>query len=149
MSPFQIDIRANGPQTTPRKLAFLPSSPLGLFGSHWQQLPGYSWVKSRRQLTLPRQTRARIPNGRRELAFGHREEHRPSGFHRGRSRPSSRPRFRVPILSLDLLNWLRCLLQFRSLARFSGTFRTTETGGRPGCKHKMSLECLAIRWHKS
>ncbi len=30
-----------------------------------------------------------------------------------------------------------------------GTFRTTETGGRLGCNHRMSLECLAIRWHKS
>jgi hypothetical protein len=30
-----------------------------------------------------------------------------------------------------------------------GTFSTTESGGRLGCKHRMSLECLAIRWHKS
>ena len=30
-----------------------------------------------------------------------------------------------------------------------GTFSTTETGGRLGCNHRMSLECLAIRWHKS
>ena len=30
-----------------------------------------------------------------------------------------------------------------------GTFSTTETGGRLGCNHRMSLEFLAIRWHKS
>src|SRR5260370_850817 len=33
MSPFQIDNWAKAPQTTPRKLALLTSSPLGLFGS--------------------------------------------------------------------------------------------------------------------
>src|SRR5260370_31990430 len=33
MSPFQIDPLAKAPQTTPRKLALLMSSPLGLFGS--------------------------------------------------------------------------------------------------------------------
>ena len=31
----------------------------------------------------------------------------------------------------------------------SGTFSTTETEGRLGCNHRMSLECLVIRWHKS
>src|SRR4030095_4068464 len=31
--PFQIETGADTPQTTPRKLALLPSSPLGLFGS--------------------------------------------------------------------------------------------------------------------
>src|SRR5262245_16917310 len=30
-----------------------------------------------------------------------------------------------------------------------GTFSTTETGGRRGCNHRMSLGCLTIRWHKS
>src|SRR4030095_11447899 len=38
--PFQIETGADTPQTTPRKLALLPSSPLGLFGSRWEQLPG-------------------------------------------------------------------------------------------------------------
>jgi hypothetical protein len=30
-----------------------------------------------------------------------------------------------------------------------GTFSTTETGGRLRCNHRMSLGCLAVRWHKS
>jgi hypothetical protein len=34
------------------------------------------------------------------------------------------------------------------LAHFSETI-ATETGGRLRCNHRMSLECLAIRWHKS
>src|SRR5207237_8555248 len=34
---------------------------------------------------------------------------------------------RVPILSLALRTWLRCLLQFRSLARLSGIFSPTES----------------------
>jgi hypothetical protein len=38
--PFQIDTRANGPQTTPRKFAFLTSVALGFFGARWEQLPG-------------------------------------------------------------------------------------------------------------
>ena len=38
--------------------------------------------------------------------------------------------------------------RFVFLAIF-GTFSTTETGGRLGCNHRMSLEFLAIRWHKS
>jgi hypothetical protein len=40
MSPFQIDARADAPQTTPHKLTLLTSSPLGLFGFRWEQLPG-------------------------------------------------------------------------------------------------------------
>jgi len=40
MSPFQIDTRANAPQTTPRKLELLTASCLDLFGSRWEQLPG-------------------------------------------------------------------------------------------------------------
>ena len=34
------------------------------------------------------------------------------------------------------------------LVHFSETI-ATETGGRLRCNHRMSLECLAIRWHKS
>jgi hypothetical protein len=36
---FQSDSETDAPQTTPRKLALLTSSPLGLFGSRWEQLP--------------------------------------------------------------------------------------------------------------
>jgi len=43
---------------------------------------------------------------------------------------------------------LREVLSFVFLAIF-GTFSITETGGRLGCNHRMSLECLAIRWHNS
>jgi len=37
---FQIKTGAKAPQTTPRKLELLTASPLGLFGSRWEQLPG-------------------------------------------------------------------------------------------------------------
>jgi hypothetical protein len=40
ISPFQINARANEPQTTRRKLALLTASPLGRFVSRWEQLPG-------------------------------------------------------------------------------------------------------------
>src|SRR5438874_5625564 len=44
MSPFQIDIRANGPQTTPRKLAFSPRRLWGSLALISSNSPGYSWV---------------------------------------------------------------------------------------------------------
>ena len=51
MTPFQIETGAKVPQTTPRKFALLTSLPLGLFGSRWEQLPGYFlgevWVLDR------------------------------------------------------------------------------------------------------
>jgi hypothetical protein len=37
---LQIKSGAKAPQTTPRKLELLTASPLGLFGSRWEQLPG-------------------------------------------------------------------------------------------------------------
>jgi hypothetical protein len=41
MSPFQTKTEAKPPQITPSTLALLASSPLGLFGSRWEQLSGY------------------------------------------------------------------------------------------------------------
>jgi hypothetical protein len=40
MNPFQIDTGAKAPPTTPCKLVLLAFSPLGLFGSPGEQLPG-------------------------------------------------------------------------------------------------------------
>src|SRR5262245_10573161 len=79
MSRFQMKTRANEPQTTPSRLGLLASSPLGILGSRWPQLPGQFlgevWVvtatASFSVSDLPREERS-LCRGDRGQGRGHR-----------------------------------------------------------------------------